>query len=86
MVSGGTAILLSLLGASNNDIAAHIGWCSPTMVDHYTQIEKVLSAAGTSEKLSVSTDPKACRIPAEVLGTRFQKCNNLVGFKPFFKP
>ena len=82
---GGTAILLSMLGASKDDIARHIGWYSTAMVDHYTQADKVLAAADTSDRLAVSTLPEAGHIRAEVLGTRFSACNNLVDFEPFFK-
>lgn len=81
---GGTAILLTLLGATKDEIAGHIGWCSTNMVDHYTQVEKVLAAGDTSYKLGVSTVPEAGHILAEELGTEFRKRNNLVGFEPFF--
>lgn len=85
---GGTAILLSLLGASKEDIARHMGWCSTFMVDHYTQADKVLAAdqaaTDTSERLSNSLLPQGGKIAAETLGARFRKLNNVVGFKPFF--
>ena len=45
------------------------------MVDHYTQAGKILAAA----------DTEAGHILADVLGTRFSACNNLVGFQSFFK-
>lgn len=38
----GTAIMLRLLGASKDQVANHVGWQSSRMVDHYTQLEKVL--------------------------------------------
>jgi integrase len=41
---GGIAILLSLLGASKDEIAKHFGWSSTQIVDHYTQVDKVLAA------------------------------------------
>ena len=85
---GGTAILLSLLGASKEDIAGHMGWCSTFMVNHYTQADKVLAAdqavTETSERLSNSLLPQGGKIAAETLGARFRKLNNVVGFKPFF--
>lgn len=81
---GGTALLLSMLGASSEDIARHIGWCSSAMVDHYTQVDKVFTAMDTADRLSGSILPSAGQIPAEVLGGRFNECNNLIGFEPFF--
>lgn len=84
---GGTAILLSLLGASKEDVARHIGWCSTRMVDHYTQVDKVLAAdqaADASEKLNNSVLPQGNKTTAKNLGAKFREWNNLVGFKPFF--
>lgn len=84
---GGAAILLSLLGASKEDIAQHIGWASSHMVDHYTQLDKVATAEASepAQKLYNSTLPLAGSVPAEVLCQKFRVLNNLVGFSPFFK-
>lgn len=81
---GGTALLLRMLGASSEDIARHIGWCSTTMVDHYTQTQKVFAIVDTADKLGNSTLPRAGQVPAQTLGHQFNICNNLVGFEPFF--
>lgn len=57
------------------------------MVDHYTQVDKVLAAdkaADTSEKLNNSVLPQGNKTTAKVLGVKFRELNNLVGFKPFF--
>lgn len=83
----GTAILLSLLGASKEDIVKHVGWCSTLMVDHYTQVDKILAAeqaADTSEKLNNSVLSSGDNTSANDLGLSFRKINNLVGFQPFF--
>jgi hypothetical protein len=81
---GGTALLLKMLGASSDDIARHIGWCSTAMVDHYTQVDKVSAILDTGDKLGDSILSRAGQVPAQVLGRRFTECNNLTGFEPFF--
>jgi predicted esterase len=80
----GTAILLSLLGASKDEIAQHIGWSSTRMVDHYTQVDNVLAAAATSQRLNDCVFPVAGRTLAEDLGIQFQNYDNLISFQPFF--
>lgn len=84
---GGTAVLLSLLGASKEEIAGHIGWRSIGMVDHYAQVDKVLAAdvdTDPAERLSASMLPKDGATPAGVLGNKFRDLNNLTGLTPFF--
>ena len=39
-----------MLGASSEDIARHIGWCSTVMVDHYNRANKVVPVMDTAEK------------------------------------
>lgn len=81
----GTAILLGLLGASKSDIATHIGWRSPTMVNHYTQLTQVLSTDGTAKQLSDSTLSLSGNIPAADLTQQFHRSDHLIGFKSFFQ-
>ena len=54
------------------------------MVDHYTQVDKVLASVGTTEKLNNSIQPVAGCTPAEDLGIQFQNCDSLINFEPFF--
>ena len=77
----GTAIILRLLGASKEQVAHHIGWQSTRMVDHYTQVEKVLGWSNDSNSLensgNISLDNQELM---GKLGTEFQEKNLLIGF------
>ena len=53
-----------MLGASSEDIARHIGWCSTAMVDHYTRANKLVPLMDTAEELGLSILSSAAGAPA----------------------
>ena len=80
----GTAILLTLLGASKDDVAKHVGWCSSLMVNHYTRERRVPPKDDVWAKLDLSTSPGNDHPQAAVLGAEFQARSDLTDFEPFF--
>ena len=77
----GTAIILRLLGASKDQVARHIGWQSTRMVDHYTQVEKVMGWSNDSNSLENSRDISLDNQELMgKLGAEFQEKNLLIGF------
>ena len=53
----GCSITLSMLGASIEDIATHVGWRSTESAQYYTQTDKVLGLANSADLLARSTNP-----------------------------
>eukprot|EP00794_Sanderia_malayensis_P002618 gene2618-3031_t len=77
----GCSITLASLGVSYAEIADHVGWKSTDMAKYYSQYDKVFRCSDPSTVFSAATVSKI-----RDKGERFKKNNELVGFKPLFKP
>ena len=75
-----TAILLSLFGASKEEVAHHIGWQSSEMVTYYCQVEKVMGATESSSPTNLLRLDNVEL--AQNLSLEFRERNLLSGFKP----
>lgn len=83
----GCSITLSLLGATDQDIARHVGWRNLSTAQYYTQTNKVMALTkpanllrdGTSAMASQSETP-----PALTLGREFRRNNSMVDFTVAF--
>ena len=73
---GGTSILLRLSGVSKEEVAKDVGWQSTSLVDCYTQVEKVMSASTSSDILARSTVDHGQGSQVEELGKTFRECNH----------
>ena len=82
----GCSITLSLLGASLEDVAKHVGWRSLSTAAYYTQTEAVMNPASTSSVLAngVTTDSPKHPPSTHQLGALFRSRNNLEGFSLAF--
>ena len=74
------SILLRLLGVSKEEVAKHIDWKSTALVDHFTQVQKVMNTSAASDALACSTFDNGNGSPAEHLGNTFRECNIVFGF------
>ena len=91
---GSTAVLLSLLGASKDDIVKYVIWCSARMVEHYAKmlIKSMLCLSGLRPlsllQIVLQFRQAAILMPnghrASALSSKFQSLNTLVGVSPFF--
>jgi integrase len=82
----GCSNTLSLLGASQEEVAKHIGWRSVSTAAYYTQTDAVMSPTSTSTVLTDSVIPidPMQPPPAHQLGALFRSRNNLEGFSLAF--
>ena len=58
----GCSITLSLLGASKEAIAYHIGWASTKMVDHYNDLRSILRPDAPAALLSAEASGSLCNV------------------------
>lgn len=78
----GAAIMLRLLGASKEQVASHLGWQSSRMVEHYTQLEKILGLPGEAGSSGISRLDSSEIL--DKLCSEFQDRNMLSGYSPVF--
>ena len=79
----GCSITLSMLGASIEDIATHVGWRSTESARYYTQTDKVLGLTKSADLLARSTTPvySSHKVPeASRISDTFRSYNNLNDF------
>ena len=60
----GCSITLSLLGASDDDVAQHVGWKSLATARYYTQTCHVMNTSKTAALLSESAAPASSTLPS----------------------
>ena len=81
----GSSITLSLLGASDDQLARHIGWKSMQTAQYYSQVPKVMDLSLPASLLAQgSVKGKNDISHAESLGAEFRARNNLEGFSQAF--
>lgn len=82
----GCSITLSLLGASSDAIAKHIGWRSLSTADYYIQRGTFLNVAQTSDLLldATSSHTAASTSPAAVIAETFRTKNDMRNFSLAF--
>jgi hypothetical protein len=61
----GCSITLSLLGASDDDVAHHVGWQSLATARYYTQTRHVMHTSKTAALLSDSAAPATSTLPSQ---------------------
>ena len=79
----GCSITLSLIAASDDDVAQHVGWKSLTTAQYYTQTRQVIHTSKTATLLSDDATLIATSIlpsPASRVGSHFRNRNNLDNF------
>lgn len=79
----GCSITLSILGATNEAVAKHVGWRSLPTAEYYTQTDAVMNPTKTAAMLidnSSSSTPSHIP-PVERLGAKFRARNNRDGFE-----
>lgn len=74
----GCSITLSLLGASKEAVANHIGWASTKMVDHYNDLRNILRPDAPAALLSAAAGP-SCNVVAA-----YESYEDVSSFKPIF--
>ena len=78
--TSGCSITLSLLGASDDQVARHVGWKSVHMAQYPSQVLKVIELSLPASLLAQgSVKGKDNVSHAESLGAEFRACNNLEG-------
>ena len=76
----GCSITLSLLGASDDQVARHVGWKSVQTAQYYSQVPKVMELSLPASLLAQSSVKGKDNIShAESLGAEFRARNNLEG-------
>ena len=81
----GCSITLSLLGASDDQVARHVGWKSMQTAQYYSQVPKVMELSFPASLLAQGSVKGRDNIsPAELLGAEFRACNNLEGLSLAF--
>ena len=84
----GCSITLSMLDASIEDIATHVGWRSTESAQYYTQTDKVLGLANSADLLARSTNPMASshKVPeASRVADTFRSHNDLNNYRLAFE-
>ena len=78
----GCSITLSLIGASDDDVAQHVGWKSLTTAQYYTQTRQVIHTSKTATLLSddATLSTSILPYPASRVGSHFRNRNNLDNF------
>ena len=81
----GCSITLSLLGASDDQVASHVGWKSIQMARYYSQVPKVMDLSLPASLLAQGTVRGKDSISrAGSLGAEFRARNNLEGLSLAF--
>ena len=81
----GCSITLSLLGASDDQVARHVGWKSVQTAQYYSQVPKVMELSLPASLLAQGSVKGRDNIsPAESLGAEFRARNNLEGLSLAF--
>ena len=82
----GCSITLSLLGASDDDVAQHVGWKSLATARYYTQTRHIMNTSKTAALLSESAAPASSKLPSQAsrVGSLFRSRNNLHNFSVTF--
>ena len=81
----GCSITLSLLGASDDQVARHVGWKSVQTAQYYSQVPKVMELSLPASILAQSSVKGKDNIShAESLGAEFRARNNLEGLSLAF--
>ena len=62
----GCSITLSLLGASKEAVADHVGWASTKMVDHYNDLRSILRPDAPAALLSAEASGSSCNVAMRV--------------------
>ena len=76
----GCSITLSLLGASDDQVARHVGWKSVQMAQYYSQVPKVMELSLPASLLAQDSVKGKDNISlAESLRAEFRARNNLKG-------
>ena len=74
----GCSITLSLLGASDDQVARHVGWKSVQTAQYYSQVPKGMELSLPASLLAQSSVKGKYNIShAESLGAEFRARNNL---------
>lgn len=73
----GCSITLSLIGASDDDVAQHVGWKSLTTAQYYTQTRQVIHTSKTATLLSddATLATSILPSPASRVGSHFRNRN-----------
>lgn len=81
----GCSITLSLLGASDDQVARHVGWKSVQTAQYYSKVPKVMELSLPASLLAQgSVKGKGNISNAESLGAEFKARNNLEGLSLAF--
>ena len=81
----GCSITLSLLGASDDQVATHVGWKSIQMARYYTQVPEIMDLSPPASLLAQGTvrgNNSTSRVG--LLGAEFRARNNLEGLSLAF--
>ena len=81
----GCSITLSFLGASDAEVASHVGWRSLATAKYYTQTDAVMHTTKTSDLLTghshtCGPSPATTNQSLQQLGATFRSRNILQGF------
>ena len=75
----GCSITLSLLGASKEAVANHVGWASTKMVDHYNDLRSILHPNAPAALLSAEASGSSCNV-----AMAYESFADISSFKPVF--
>lgn len=80
----GCSITLSLLGASDIEVAQHVGWKSLSTAQYYTKTRQVVHTTKTATLLSQAASSSYSPPPASRLGSQYRNRNHLEQFSLAF--
>ena len=79
----GCSITLELLGVPKQDIARHVGWRTPAMVDHYNYLHEALLVTLPASVLAAGKLPIGKKTSKECVA-KYKQFNDLSGFHQVF--
>lgn len=79
----GCSITLELLGVPKQDIARHVGWRTPTMVDHYNRLHDAFLVTSPASVLAAGKLPTGEKTSDECVAN-YKQFNGLSGFHQVF--
>ena len=79
----GCSVTLELLGVPKQDIARHVGWRTPAMVDHYNHLHEALLVTSPASVLAAGKLPTGEKTSEECVAS-YKQFNYLSGFHQVF--
>ena len=78
-----SSITLELIGVTKQDIARHVGWRTPAMVDHYNHLHEALLVTSPASVLAAGKLPTGEKTAEECVAS-YKQFNYLSGFHQVF--